>query len=476
MARGEPPLVANNHTVRFAYQVVLAAGMRLFGFRTEVCQGLGIGLFVATSLVLFLLVRRLSGSGQGLLAVAFYAVLPLDMTVSTCVLPDTLMTFLVLASCLLYLHTMAQADSARQFLMAVATGLVLGLATSAKEPAAFVGIGFAVHCVSTMKEVRRWFIVLGGIVLGAMALLVLESVGFWLWTGDPLFRLHITEATFGSEGWWKNTVSVGACAFYLSHGMDSFGEFGIHGYLVLVGALLAINRRSVAAAMPLLVCAVLTVYMSIGSGSLTHYVLIPHQPRYFHVVMVMGCAVMGIEFFSMAGALTIGRVAKVAAAVVLVAVSLLAAKEKPWRGTVPLAEWLGGRDKSSAGALVLLETFGPGQALEHREAMLGLPTIPVRLVETSPGCFNSHIVPGSIDTLPADCGIVVDRSYWVTPPGQEDLQPFEQELAQYPGRSFREEKVYGPSWPPYKRWLGIGAQQNMIGRIWWVEPDHGSGR
>lgn len=470
LAKGEPPLVANNHTVRFAYEIFLAAGMRMFGMNSEVCQALGIGLFVATAIVLFNLVRRLSGNPQALLAVSLFVVLPLDMTFSTCVLPDNLMTLLVLASCLLYLRAKAQPSGRRQFTLAIATGIVLGFATSAKEPAAFVGIGFMIHIASTATEVRRSMIVLSGIVLGATIVLALESVGFFLWTGDALFRFHITAATFGPEGWWKNTFSVRELAFYLSHCCDSLGEFGIHGYLLLVAGLLAINRRSGAAALPLIVCVVLTVYLSVGSGSFTHYVLIPHQPRYFHVVMVMGCVFMGIEFYAMACALNIGRSVAVLGSVVLLAVSLLAAKEKPWRGSVPLAKWLNSAENLRKAELVLLETFAPRQALEHRDAMLGFPTISVGLVRESADASKSHIVPESIDSLPAGSGIVVDRFSWVTELGKEDLEEFEQELSQYPRRSFREEKVYGPSWPPWKRWVGIGGQLNMIGRIWWVEP------
>jgi hypothetical protein len=382
------------------------------------------------------------------------------------------MTLLALASILVYLHAKAQTGSYRQFVLAFSSGLLLGLATSAKEPAAFLGIGFAIHVVTTEAKVSRWICVLTGITLGAAVVLAAEAIGFLFWTGDALFRFHVSSQTFGPVGWWKNSFSLRECASYVLECFDSMGAFGIHGILLLGGSLLAINRRSGASALPLIACAILATYLSIGSGSLTQYVLIPHQPRYFHVVMVIGCGLMGIELYEMGRSLKLKTVVAVAAAAAIAVVSLWAAKEQEWRGTVPVAKWLADPANQLRDAeLFLLESFAPRQALELRAAAQRFQTIPVRASQSSSGAFTVHIDPESIDSLPAGSGIVVDRFKWITPLGEENFEQFEVELLQYRGHSFREEKIFGPSWPPYKRWIGVGEQQNMIGRIWWLEPN-----
>ena len=104
LAVGKPPLAANQHSVRLGYEVFLAAGMRIFGQNTKVCQALGLGVFAVTALLLFLLAGMLSGARTAMLAVFLYVFLPLDMLLSTNALPDGVMTLLALAASLLYLQ------------------------------------------------------------------------------------------------------------------------------------------------------------------------------------------------------------------------------------------------------------------------------------------------------------------------------------------------------------------------------------
>ena len=42
----------------------------------------------------------------------------------------------------------------------------------------------------------------------------------------------------------------------------------------------------------------------------------------------------------------------------------------------------------------------------------------------------------------------------------------EDRLAAYDRTAFDVEELTGPAWPPYKRWLSIGARETVIARIW----------
>jgi 4-amino-4-deoxy-L-arabinose transferase-like glycosyltransferase len=464
---GEPPLVANHHAVRLAFQAYLAAGMALFGMKTEVCQTLGIVTFASTAIVLFFLVRMLSSTRPALLAVFLFVLLPLDMIHSTAVLPDTFMTLLALLSIFFYLRARIQISRNWQFALAIACGLLLGLATSTKEPAAFLGIAFAIHLAATEPDVSRWIVILGGIVTGAVMVFAAEADAFYLWTGNALLRFHVSSQTYGHEGWFRNDFSLRQCSFYILQCFNSLGEFGIHGYLLLLGGILAINRRSGATSLALIACAVLATYLSIGSISVKRFVLIPHQTRYFHTVLVIGCILMGIAFYETGRNLRMKLVVGVLAGALVAVASILAAKQKPWRGSVPLAKWLDNPEHVRNAELYLLTSFVAKQALENRKVVQRFPTVSVRK-SWSGNTDTIHILPEQIDSLPAGSGIVVDRFRWVTPLGEEDLEQIELELPRYPRRSFREEKIYGTAWPPYKGWIGVGEQRNMIGRIWWA--------
>ncbi len=488
MAEGEPPVAAyHNHTVRFGYQLFLATGMWLFGIDTAVCRALGIVVFVFTAILIFFITRRLSGAIQGLLAVFLYVFFPLDITLSTRVRPDPLMTLLALAASLIYLQAKAQMDHTRQFCLAFGAGFVLGLAVSVKEAAVLVGIVFAIDLVARVRE-RRCVYVLPGIALGAIAVLGLEMLGFLAWTGDALFRFQTFSQIFLSELWWaspldvQRTVGDNSSAFHINSqtlragswnlldpgaayyalvAMNTTGEFGTHGYLLLFGALLAMNRRSKDSVFPLIFCGFLAAYLSFGSVNLSRYVRMWHSPRYFHSVMIMGCVLMGIEFLG-TDFRTAARNLKLRSGIVMflgivfVCVSLWAAKETPWSGTVLVAKWLGSLENSRRADLVLREDFVQRQALEHRRTVREFATVSDE-VAYSPEALAAKL---------AGRGLVVRRRR-VTASGE--LQEVKRILSQHLKVSLRKEEIYGGPWPPYKRWIGIGAQEYVIGYILWPE-------
>ncbi len=457
MLLGEPP-PQNIHSVRFGYILFLAAGMRLFGTTTFVCQALGIGVFVATALLLFDITRRLSASREGLLAVVLFVLLPLDVVRSTCVFPDGLMTSLVLTASLLYLLAKIEASGARQFGLGIGAGLALGCAVSVKEPAVIAGLAIAADLLFTTRN-RSGLAIFFGMALGGLAVLGLESLGFFAWTGDPLFRIQHTSDYVSSGGSFslKNSFDLHHALFYLRHASNSWDQYGVHGYLLLVGALLAINRRSKSAVFPLVFCGVVAAYLSVGTISLSRYVQIWQTPRYFHVVLVMGCVFAAIEFLVLARHLKLKPIIVTVAGVGLFAVSLWAAKETDWRGTVPVATWLGELDERRKTDFVVLETFARRQALEHRQVVAAWPTI------SDDATHSSKLVANAL----AGRGLVVDQFSF----DREVLQEVELRLTSGSEVTFRYDVIQGDSWPPYKRWIGIGEQESVIGRIWWLASD-----
>jgi hypothetical protein len=456
MLQGEIP-PRNIHSVRLGYVSFLAAGMGLSSASTIACQSLGIFVFIGTAILLFITTRRLSGASEGLLAVFLFVWFPLDIARSTSVFPDTLMTLLVLAASLLYLHAKTQLTDARQFLLASAAGFVLGSAVSVKEPAVIAGLAFAVDLLATTRD-RRAIVLMAGMAVGGAAALSLEVLGFLAWTEDPLFRTQTVLTHVASDGSrrWTNPFSLYAATYYLRLGANSLGEFGIHCYLLLVGALLAANRRSRSVAFPLILCGVLAAYYSVGSMSLSRYVQMWHAPRYFHVVVVIGCVFTAVELCALVRRQNLKPYVAVAAGVVFAGICLQAAKEIDWRGSVPVAKWLGELDENRKAELVILEDFARRQALENRQAVAGFPTIP------NDATRSPSVVAGRL----AGRGLVVDRFEF----GRGDLQEMEMALTADSQVAFRYEEIRGDSWPPYKRWIGVGEQESVLGRIWWLAP------
>ena len=304
------------------------------------------------------------------------------------------------------------------------------------------------------------------IVVEALFMCAAEMAGFYSWTGNPFFRFSATSTIYGPTGSFANPFTFREAVAYVCDASNSLGDLGIYGYLLFIAVLMALNRRSVKTVFPLVVCAVLAVYLSVGSASLTHYLIVPHQPRYLHLVMVMGCTLVAIEFCETAGFFDIKRTVLLLAGAAFAVVSLLAAKESVWRGTVPAARWLAGFDAATREKLALLESLVDREPLECRKTAMEFAVIA--------DCENGEerqFLSESIDKISLGHGLVVDRFKWVARPGQEDYENLELSLLRSTHPFFREERIYGPGWPPYRAWFGFGEQKRMIGRIWWACQD-----
>ena len=224
--------------------------------------------------------------------------------------------------------------------MAIGSGLLLGAATSVKEPAAFVGIAFAIDLLITGREKRPW-IIMFWIVVGALFMCAAEMAGFYSWTGNPFFRFSATSTIYGPTGSFANPFTFREAVAYVCDASNSLGDLGIYGYLLFIAVLMALNRRSVKTVFPLVVCRG-TGSVSFG-GKREPYSLLDCSAStailasgYGH-----GLRLVAIEFCETAGFFDIKRTVLLLAGAAFAVVSLLAAKESVWRGTVPAAKMVG---------------------------------------------------------------------------------------------------------------------------------------
>jgi 4-amino-4-deoxy-L-arabinose transferase-like glycosyltransferase len=458
IARGETLVKLDHAAVRLAFEGYLAAGMRLFGINTTVCALMGLVTFLGIGVLLFLVTASLSSDRPALLAVFLYLFLPIDIINSTAVVPDPLMAMLALAASLFYLKAVGETDRRRRFPLALASGLFLGLAASAKEPALFVGIALAIHLIATVRDKRAWLVILSAMALGAACVLLLELVGFWCWTSDPLYRFHALAEVYGREGWWDNRLNARNAAMYLILGSDSWDAFGIHFHVFFLALLAGWNRGARAMTFPLLWCGVLAIYLSVGSTSLTRYVLVPQHARYFLPVMVMGCALAGIGLWELGQMVKPTRTTLAAAATVFVLLSLWAARRQTPPGIVPVVEAMASRNAKGEPLPFVSESFVRRQALEHR-----------RVAEKFPTIGDEDVVVDRITEQQ-----LVDRGLLVPyVAGYRERGDIEERLENRFSSRLVAHEVLGPSWPPYDRWLGTGPAQRPVGWVWRLEAVSG---
>lgn len=252
MAHGEqspasdPPI-----QVRPGLLAILAGWMRLFGFNTSAAASSGLLAFTLIAVFLFILTARLSDHTSALVAVFLYCFLPMDIILSTTVLPEPWMTAVAFGAALVYLAAIRAKSMRNQLLLALGSGLLLGLSFSVKQAAVVAGLSIAVHLFVSVRERRRAVAILGSLAVGVLLALAVECLVFAAWTGDPWYRLNCGQVMKRPPGGLAapNPGFRYGPRHFLAV-MDSFGLFGLYSFIIALALMLGLSRRNRSLAFP----------------------------------------------------------------------------------------------------------------------------------------------------------------------------------------------------------------------------------
>jgi hypothetical protein len=163
------------------------AGMlyRLVGYHEEILRALSAILEIGSLLLFAGLARRLLPQPGALAALAFFAVNPLLVYLSTAMQPEPLMLFFSLLAVVL----IARWDRTGSTAMLLLAAAALGAAILAKAPAAYLGLVFAFVILrrsglAAFQDVRVW--VAAVLALGPPAAWYLWARHFWVLYGNSL--------------------------------------------------------------------------------------------------------------------------------------------------------------------------------------------------------------------------------------------------------------------------------------------------
>lgn len=195
----------------------------------------------------FLIGRRLYGSGVALAAVALYTLMPGIQLSSLVAATDAPLLFFLGASLLAYI-TFLEAEGRRRLWLAAAFGAALGMAFLSKYAAVYLVIGLVLHAIASADARRAWS---PGLALTAAAALALVLAPNLVWNATHGF------ATFRHTA--ANAAWSGVQLFNLGElGAFVGSQFGVFGPIPLgvlaVGLWLAARRRALDPRDLLLLC------------------------------------------------------------------------------------------------------------------------------------------------------------------------------------------------------------------------------
>lgn len=273
---------------RLGFVVATAGAIKLFGMNEFGAIAVSYLAALALLIEVFFLARLYFGDRAGVLAVALLALYPLNIVLSTILVPEILLGCLMAGAVLAYETSRRQVSLVPKALGAVGAGVLLGIAYLVKEPAALLiaglGLAWTVLAIKDRRIEAAWVGVIAGFVLVVGA----ESLVRFATTGSGAFeRFRISSQTIAfGQATWQEERDLAPWYLYPRSMFVSFYQVGLLFYLLVAALGIAVVKRM---RLPLALVVWLGVvlgYLAFGSVSFTQYVPLPKQPRYLEAITV----------------------------------------------------------------------------------------------------------------------------------------------------------------------------------------------
>jgi len=143
--------------------------------------------------------RYMFGVNAGLIAAAFWAVFPVDVTLATQFLPDAIASFYASLGVLVVLYTRASGPrhASHGLLGGLAAGLLFGISWLSKESIVYlVPLCGLLLIADFWTDAKKTWPLWAGVAVASVGVLLAEMVVYGVLKGDFLLRMHENERSF----------------------------------------------------------------------------------------------------------------------------------------------------------------------------------------------------------------------------------------------------------------------------------------
>jgi 4-amino-4-deoxy-L-arabinose transferase-like glycosyltransferase len=261
-------------------------------------------------LLAYALARRLGTPLAGLIGLSALAVLPIDISMASLLLPDAIAAFwanvgVALAYCALNRSKLRQSG-----LLGILSGGCFGVSWLCKESVAYL-VPFVAILVLILHRQSRLSVrttCLVAISVGSIAVLLAEATFWGMLTGDPLFHLHATERNYVQCAVWFFDKSSpyfswddGGYAKALMMRLFFTGpkeillcsRMSFMPTLAILGAAWAAFFRQRSFVMPTIWLISLLVMFNFATSSFSSYKRLPLFDRYLYPIILPSLVIVG---------------------------------------------------------------------------------------------------------------------------------------------------------------------------------------
>ena len=360
----------------------LALFYALFGVSQATTLAWPLFCSLATVGLIYAITCLLAGESAGLIAALVWAILPLDISLATSLLPDgPLTTFSAAGILLLLLAERSKGWKALAYYVSCALCLVA--ASLVKQTGLILFLFLSVYLIST-KRFRWKFLAIG------LAVACLAGALFWYH-----FRFTPTwlAETGGGSRFSLDTLITTSTAWYRA--LTQAREFFVLLPLFVVAIAASLARRLEGAAFAALWLATTFLYMELGTRS--PFVYLPWSPEIWQVRILdftmVPCAVLVGIYLGGANRPGVTRIVVAAAAIVVAGVALHGSRDMP---TLP--GWLPGQPDSArpfaglsalAGAVAIFGAIASPAIVTSRSRLVTAAGVAVLVGAVGLGTLNA---------------------------------------------------------------------------------------
>jgi len=360
----------------------LALFYALFGVSQATTLAWPLLCSLATACLIYAIGCLLAGESAGLIAALVWAIMPLDISLATSLLPDgPLTTFSAAGILLLLLAERSKGWKALAYYVSCALCLVA--ASLVKQTGLILFLFLSVYLISTKRF--SWKFLAIGLAVGCLA-----GALFWY---HFRFTPAWTDRTVGAPWFSLDTLITTSTAWYRA--LTQAREFFVLLPLFVVAIAASLARRLEGAAFAALWLATTFLYMELGTRS--PFVYLPWSPEIWQVrildfTMVPSAVLVGI-YLGGANRPGVTRIVVAAAAIVVAGVALHGSRDMP---TLP--GWLPGQPDSArpfaglsalAGAVAIFGAIASPAIVTSRSRLVTAAGVAVLVVAVGLGTLNA---------------------------------------------------------------------------------------
>ena len=181
-----------------------AALIRVFGLSEMTLAAYPFLVSIVGCLLAYALARRFGTPLAGLIALGALAVLPIDISMASLLLPDAIAAFWANLGVALACLALNRSKLRQSVSLGVLSGGLFGVSWLCKEAVVYL-VPFIVILLLVLHRQSRLSVrttCMVAISVGSIAVLLAEMTFYGILTGDPLLRLHATEQNYVQGAIW----------------------------------------------------------------------------------------------------------------------------------------------------------------------------------------------------------------------------------------------------------------------------------